>query len=146
MPVSWTDRISPREVPFSWARFGHVPLALAGLAWFAPAEWRLYALLAAVLTVVWPFCIVMIDDVEIYFVVAWTSAAGAYLLGPMILPIYWLGGFFGFILIILLDSYGIVPATGLAAQSARRARGEVYDIDSVADGDKIGRASCRERV
>lgn len=112
-----------------------MPLALAGLAWFAPGDWERYALLTAVLTLVWPFCIVMTDGVEIYFVVAWTSAAGAYLLGPMILPIYWVAGFFGFVLIVVLDSYGIVPATGLAAQSARRARGEPYDTASVADGD-----------
>jgi signal transduction histidine kinase len=135
VPVSWTDRISPREVPFSWARFGHVPLALAGLAWFDPGAWRIYALVTAVLTVVWPFCIVMADGVEIYFLVAWTSAAGAYLLGPMILPIYWAAGFLGFVLITLLDGRGILPATGLAAQSARRARGEAYDVGSVADGD-----------
>jgi signal transduction histidine kinase len=112
-----------------------MPLALAGLAWLDAAQWPSYLLLTAVLTVVWPFCIVMTDGVEIYFVVAWTSAAGAYLLGPMILPIYWVAGLFGFVLIVVLDSYGIVPATGLAAQSARRARGEPYDTASVADGD-----------
>ena len=146
MPVSWTDRISPREVPFSWARFGHVPLALAGLFWFDPAAWRTYALFTAVLTVVWPFCIVMADGVEIYFLVAWTSAAGAYLLGPMILPIYWVAGFFGFVLIVVLDGSRLLPATGLAAQSARRARGETYDVESVADGDVRHTRALAEHV
>jgi signal transduction histidine kinase len=114
---------------------GHFPIALAGLAWFDPARWPTYAMLVAVLTLSWPFCLVMADGVEIYFVVAWTSAAGAYLLGPMILPIYWAGGFLGFALIVVLDKQGILPATGLAAQSARRARGEPYELNSVADGD-----------
>ena len=135
MPVSWIDRVLPHEVPASWARLGHFPLALAGLAWFDPAQWPTYAMLVAVLTLSWPFCLVMTDGVEIYFVVAWTSAAGAYLLGPMILPIYWAGGFLGFALIVVLDKQGLLPATGLAAQSARRARGEPYDLNSVADGD-----------
>jgi signal transduction histidine kinase len=134
-PVSWTARIAPREVPFSWARFGHLPLALAGLAWFDPAQWPFYLALALVLAVIWPFCIVLADGVEVYFAVAWTSAAGAYLVGPMILPIYWVGGFLGFALIVLLDSRGSLPAIGLAAQSARRARGEAYEVSSVADGD-----------
>jgi len=106
-----------------------------GLAWFDHAAWPIYVLLTLFLTLVWPFCIVMADGVEIYFAVAWTSAAGAYLLGPMILPIYWLAALLGFALIVVLDGRGIVPSTGLAAQSARRWRGEPYDVTSVADGD-----------
>jgi signal transduction histidine kinase len=108
---------------------------VAGLAWFDTAAWTTYGLVAGVLTLVWPFCIVMADGVEIYFVVGWTSAAAAYLLGPMILPVYWVAGLLGFALIVVLDGRGLVRATGLAAQSARRYRGDEYDVSSVADGD-----------
>lgn len=112
-----------------------MPLALGGLAWVDPGAWPTYPLLGAVLTLVWPFCIVMADGVELYFLVAWTSAAGAYLLGPVILPVYWVAALLGFVLIVVLDGRGLVPATGLAAEAARRWRGEPYDVASVADGD-----------
>ena len=65
----------------------------------------------------------------------WTSAAAAYVLGPPILPVFWLAAPLGFALIVLLDTAGLVPAVGLAAESARRWRGEPFAIDCVADGD-----------
>jgi len=133
--VSWADRISPPAVPFSWARFLHVPLAIVGAAGFDAARLPEYAVVTVLLTLLWPFCIRMADGVEIYFAVMWTSAAAAYLFGAVTLPIYWIAGFFGFLLIAELDARGIVRATGLAAESAWRYRGEPYALDSVADGD-----------
>jgi len=41
----------------------------------------------------------------------------------------------GFAHIVLLDGAGIVPAVGIAEESARRWRGESFDLDSVVDGD-----------
>ena len=67
--------------------------------------------------------------------VMWTSAAAAYLLGPAILPVFWVSAPLGFALTVLLDGAGIVPAVGLAAESAKRWRGEPFALDSVADGD-----------
>jgi signal transduction histidine kinase len=90
---------------------------------------------ATVLTLEWPFCIRLTEGVELYMPVMWTSAAAAYVLGPAILPVFWVAAPLGFVLIVLLDTAGIVPALGLAAQSARRWRGEPFDIECVADGD-----------
>jgi signal transduction histidine kinase len=124
-----------RDAPFAWLRRLHPLLALGGLYWFDASQWPIYLLLLVVLAVEWPFCIHLADDVEVYFPVAWTSAAAAYLLGPMILPIYWVAGVLGFALIVVLDGRGIVPAVGVAAESARRYRGEPFALDSVVDGD-----------
>ena len=124
-----------RDAPFAWLRRLHPVLALAGLWWFDPSQWAIYLLVLVVLAVEWPFCIHLADDVEVYFPVAWTSAAAAYLLGPVILPIYWLAGVLGFALIVVLDARGIVPAVGIAAESAKRYRGEPYDARSIVDGD-----------
>ena len=124
-----------RDAPFAWLRRLHPLLALAGLYWFDPAQWHVYLLVLVVLAIEWPFCIHLADDVEVYFPVAWTSAAAAYLLGPVILPIYWIAGVLGFALIVVLDGRGIVPAVGVAAESARRYRGEPFALDSVVDGD-----------
>ena len=124
-----------RDAPFAWLRRLHPVLALGGLYWFDPGQWHVYLLVLAVLSVEWPFCVHLADDVEVYFPVAWTSAAAAYLLGPVILPIYWLAGVLGFALIVVLDSRGVVPAVGVAAESARRYRGEPFALDSVVDGD-----------
>jgi signal transduction histidine kinase len=124
-----------RDAPFAWLRRLHPVLALAGLWWFDPSQWATYVLVLIVLAVEWPFCIHLADDVEVYFPVAWTSAAAAYLLGPVILPIYWIAGVLGFALIVVLDARGTVPAVGVAAESARRYRGEPFALDSVVDGD-----------
>jgi signal transduction histidine kinase len=110
-------------------------LAVLGLEWVEPAHWSLYLLVLALLTVEWPFCIRLADDVEVYFPVMWTAAGAAYLLGPAVLAVYWIAGVLGFALIVLLDARRIVPAVGLAAESARRYRGEPYALDSVVDGD-----------
>jgi len=108
---------------------------VAGLWWVVPSDWPSYLLLFAVLAVEWPFCISLADAVEVYFPVSWTAAGAAYALGPVVLPIYWLAGVAGFALIIVLDARRIVPAVGIAAESARRYRGEPYAPDSVVDGD-----------
>jgi signal transduction histidine kinase len=113
----------------------HQPLALAGLFWLAPDRWRLYLLVLTVLTLEWPFCIRLADDVEIYFPVMWTAGAAAYLIGPMVLPVYWLAALLGFVLIVVLDARGLVPAVGVAAESAKRYRGEPFALESVVDGD-----------
>jgi len=138
--VSWRGRIRPRDVPgqdapFAWLRYLHEPLALAGLWWIDPSAWPLYLLLTVLLIVEWPFCISLADDVEIYFPVMWTSAAATYIIGPAILPVYWIASFLGFVLIIVLDKRGVIPAVGFAADSAKRFRGEPYRLDSVVDGD-----------
>jgi signal transduction histidine kinase len=110
-------------------------LAVGGLYWVVAADWPVYLLLLAVLSAEWPFCIRLADDVEVYFPVMWTSAAAAYVLGAAVLPIYWIAGVVGFALIVVLDARKIVPALGLAAESARRYRGEPYALASVVDGD-----------
>jgi signal transduction histidine kinase len=124
-----------RDAPFAWLRWLHQPLALLGLYWLEPSQWPVYLLVFTVLTVEWPFCIRLADDVEVYFAVKWTAAAAAYLLGPVILPLYWLAALLGFALIVVLDTRGIVPAVGVAAESARRYRGEPFALDTVVDGD-----------
>jgi signal transduction histidine kinase len=89
----------------------------------------------AILALEWPLCIRLTQGVEVYLPVMWTSAAAAYVLGPVILPVFWVAAPLGFALIVLLDSAGLVPAVGLAAESAKRYRGEPFDLDSVSDGD-----------
>src|SRR5204862_7029954 len=105
------------------------------LWWFDPHAGWFALLLVVLLTVEWPFCIRLADDVEVYFPVAWTAAGAAYLLGPLVLPVYWIAGLLGFALIVVLDARRIVPAVGLAAESAKRYRGQPYDPASVVDGD-----------
>jgi signal transduction histidine kinase len=139
-PASWKDRIHPpgapnTDAPFAWLRHLHQPLALAGLYWFDPSQWQLYLLVLVVLVVEWPFCIRLADGVEMYFPVMWTAAGAAYLLGPMILPVYWLAALIGFALIGILDLHGIVPAVGVAAESVKRYRGEPFALDTVVDGE-----------
>jgi signal transduction histidine kinase len=124
-----------RSAPFAWLHYLHPVLALAGLYWFDAREWPVYLLVFVVLTIEWPFCIRLADGVEVYFPVMWTAAASAYVLGPVALPVYWLAALFGFALIVVLDQRGVVPAVGLAAESARRYRGEPFALDSVVDGD-----------
>ncbi len=135
MRASWTARIAPPGVPFSWLRWAHIPLAAGGLFWVEPAEWPTYLLVTIVLALEWPFCIRLTQGVEVYMPVMWTSAAAAYVLGPAILPAFWVAAPLGFALIVVLDSAGLVPAVGLAAESAKRYRGEPFALDSVADGD-----------
>jgi len=106
-----------------------------GLWWAEPDAWPRYLVVTAILVLEWPFCIRLTQGVEVYMPVMWTSAAAAYVLGPVILPVFWVAAPLGFALIVLLDSAGLVPAVGLAAESAKRYRGEPYDPDSVTDGD-----------
>ena len=138
--ASWRDRLLPRgaparDAPFAWLRHLALPLAVVGLLWLDPARWPLYLLVTVLLALEWPFCIRLADDVEAYFPVWWTAAAAAYVLGPMVLPVYWVAAALGFVAIVVLDRYGIVPAVGLAAESARRVRGEPFALDSIVDGD-----------
>jgi signal transduction histidine kinase len=138
--ASWSHRVHPpgaptRDAPFAWIRHLHIVLALIGLAWFDPAQWPLYLLVLVLLSVEWPFCIRLADDVEVYFPVMWTAAGAAYILGPVVLAVYWIAGVLGFTLIVVLDGRRIVPAVGLAAESARRYRGEPFALESVVDGD-----------
>jgi len=135
VPASWTDRAAPPGAPASWLRWLHVPLAAAGLPWVDVAAWPAYLTVLLVLALERPFCIRLTEGVEVYMPVMWTSAAAAYLLGPAILPIFWVAAPLGFAHIVLLDGAGIVPAVGIAEESAHRWRGQPFDLDSVADGD-----------
>src|SRR5262245_54581834 len=94
---------SPAGEPFAWLRFLHLPLAMVGLLGFRAADWPLYLTVLALLTVLWPFHIQLSKDVEIYLPASWTAAAAAYLLGPALLPVFWLSTALGFGLIVLLD-------------------------------------------
>jgi hypothetical protein len=100
-----------------------------------PAAWSRYLTVTLVLALEWPFCIQLTEGVEVYMPVMWTSAAAAYLLGPAILPVFWVAALLGFTLIVLLDGAGIVPTVGLAKESVRRWRGQPFTLDTVADGD-----------
>jgi len=105
------------------------------LLWLDPAAWSRYLTVTLVLALEWPFCIRLTEGVEVYMPVMWTSAAAAYLLGPAILPLFWTAALLGFALVVLLDGVGVVPAVGLAAESARRWRGQSFALESVTDGD-----------
>ena len=124
-----------RDAPFAWLHHLHPLLGLAGLWWIVPGDWPVYLLVFVVLAIEWPFCIHLADGVEVYLPVMWTSAAAAYLLGPVILPLYWLAALAGFVLIVVLDTRRLVPAVGIAADSARRYRGEPFALDTVVDGE-----------
>ncbi len=132
MPASSTT--DPRAF---WLRWLHLPLALLGLPWVDLDQWPRYALVVSLLALEWPFCIRLTLDADVYMYmpVMWTSAAAAYALGPAILPVFWVASLLGFALIVLLDRAGLVPAEGIAAESARRWRGQPFDAGTVADGD-----------
>jgi len=116
-------------------RYGHVALALAGLAWFEPSAWPLYLLLLGLVTVERPFYFELGDSVQLYLPVTWTIAAGAYLAGPATMPVFWVAALAGFGMIILLDSSGLVEATGIAKNTAQRVRGEPFESEIVIDGE-----------
>ena len=124
-----------RNAPFAWLHYLHPLLGLVGLYWVVPSDWPVYLLVFVVLAIEWPFCIHLADDVEVYFPVMWTSAAAAYLLGPVVLPLYWFAALAGFVLIVVLDTYRVVPAVGMAAESSRRYRGEPFALETVVDGE-----------
>ncbi len=115
----------------------HLPLAALGLLWVEPERWPQYLVVIAVLALEWPFCIRLTlgADVYMYMPVMWASAAAAYLLGPAILPAFWIASLLGFAFIVVLDGFGVLPAMGIAAESARRWRGEPFEPDVVADGE-----------
>jgi signal transduction histidine kinase len=132
--VRASSKADPRAL---WLRWLHLPLALLGLPWLELDQWPRYLLVVSLLALEWPFCIRLTLDADVYMYmpVMWTSAAAAYALGPAILPVFWLASLLGFALIVVLDGAGLVPAEGIAAESARRWRGQAFDADTVADGD-----------
>jgi signal transduction histidine kinase len=104
------------------------------MAWVDAAAWPFYLTVLLVLTLEWPFHIQLAEGVEIYLPAAWTSAAAAYLVGPPVLPIFWVSCTLGFGLIVLLDGAGLVRATGITAESVQRVRGEGSPPGSGVDG------------
>jgi signal transduction histidine kinase len=88
----------------------------------------------AVLTLEWPFCIQLAENVEVYFPVTWTSAAAAYVLGLPVVFFVWVSATLGYVLMFVLDGAGLVAATGLAADSMRRLRGEPAPPGEAVDG------------
>ncbi len=98
-------------------------------------HWPLYVVVLLLLVVEWPFCIRLTEDVEVYFAVRWTGAAAAYVVGPMILPLYWLSAILGFALIVVLDTAGVIRTSGIAAESVKRYRGQPYARTSINDGE-----------
>ena len=86
------------------------------------------------LSVVWPFHIDLTKDVEIYLPAMWTAAAGAYLLGPAILPVFWMSTVVGFVVIVALDSLGLVRATGITGETVKQVRGEPYPPGTGVEG------------
>jgi len=139
-PDSWIRRLwppaeYPGNEPFAWLRFLHAPIALAGVAWLDPHQWVLYVSLLVLLTLLWPFHLQLTEGVEIYPPASWTSAAAAYFLGPALLPIFWVSSSTGFALIVALDVTGIIPATGITADSVRQVRGLPFPPGSNVDGN-----------
>jgi signal transduction histidine kinase len=104
------------------------------MLWVAPAAWPLYLTMLAVLTFEWPLHIQLAEEVEIYLPVTWTGAAAAYVLGPPILPVFWLSATLGFIVIVALDGAGLVRASGITAESVRQVRGEPHPPGVGVDG------------
>src|SRR5262249_23108116 len=80
------------------------------------------------------FHIQLSKDVEIYLPASWTAAAAAYLLGPALLPVFWLSTALGFGLIVLLDGAGLVRAHGITAETVRQVRGQPYPPGVGVDG------------
>jgi signal transduction histidine kinase len=138
-PASWIRRwfppaAPPAGEPFAWLRFLHLPIALVGLAWSDPHAWPLYVAVLITLSLIWPFHIQLTEGVEIYLPETWTSAAAAYLLGPGLLPVFWLSTSFGFAAIVVLDRLGLVQATGITAETIRQMRGEPFPPGNGTDG------------
>ncbi len=131
----WPPAEYPGGEPFAWLRFLHAPIALVGVAWLDPHRWVLYTGLLVLLTVLWPFHLQLTEGVEVYPPASWTSAAAAYFLGPAVLPIFWLSSSTGFALIVALDVTGILPATGITADSVRQVRGLPFPAGSNVDGN-----------
>lgn len=139
-PASWIRRVFPPAAPpagepFAWLRFLHLPIALVGLAWSDPHAWPQYAIVLATLSLVWPFHIQLTEGVEIYLPATWTSAAAAYLLGPGLLPVFWLSTSLGFVAMLVLDRVGLVRASGITAETIRQMRGEPYPPGNGVDGN-----------
>ena len=87
-----------------------------------------------VLTLSWPFCVQLTDGVEMYWPVRWTAGAAAYVLGPPIVAVYTISSTLGWVLIGICDRTGLVRASGLAADSLRRMRGEPAPAENYVDG------------
>jgi signal transduction histidine kinase len=99
-----------------------------------PAAWRSYVVVLLVLVTLWPFHIELAEGVEIYLPAMWTSSAAAYLLGAPILATFWASTVLGFVLIVVLDGLGLVPATGITADTIRQVRGQPCPADTAEDG------------
>jgi signal transduction histidine kinase len=133
--ASWKDRIERPGWERQVFRHVHTGFALAGLWWLDPSAWPLYLLLLALVAVERPFYLQLANGVQLYLPVTWVIAAGAYLAGPATMPVFWIAALFGFGMIILLDSTGLVTAHGIALESARRFRGQPYDLEVCVDGE-----------
>lgn len=96
--------------------------------------WPTYVAVLAVLTLEWPFCIQIADGAEVYLSVVWTASAAAYVLGPPILPIFWLSATLGWVLIVWFDRRGWIEAKGVAAENLKRLYGEPYRPGNFDDG------------
>jgi signal transduction histidine kinase len=107
---------------------------VGGLLLSDPAAWPLCLTVLTVLTLEWPFHIQLAEGAEIYLPAAWTSTAAAYLIGPAVLPVFWVSSTLGFVLIVVLDGAGLVRATGITAESVRRVRGEPSPPGAGVDG------------
>jgi signal transduction histidine kinase len=123
---------------WAWLRFLHQPLAAAGLLAVDPGAWPVYLAVLVVLTVEWPFHLQLADDLEIYPPAEWTAASAAYLFGLAVLPVFWLSTALGFGLIALLDTTGVVRASGIAADSVRWIRGRPHPPGVTVDGHLRG--------
>lgn len=117
-----------------WLRYLNVPMALLGFVAYAPDMVVPYLVVMVLLALEWPLCLQLAGGVEVYLPVSWASAASAYVLGPMVLPVVWTSATLGFFLIERLDRAGVVRARGLAAEGVRRWRGEPYKEGSDVDG------------
>jgi len=135
VPGSWKDKVERGGPARTAFRYGHIAFALVGLFWFEPSAWPLYLLLLGLIAVKRPFYFELGDGVQLYLPVTWTIAAGAYLAGPASMPVFWVAALAGFGMIVLLDSSGLVEATGIAKNTALRVRGEPFERQTVIDGE-----------
>jgi signal transduction histidine kinase len=102
------------------------------------SDWTLSLIVMGLLSLVWPFHIDLTEDVEIYLPGMWTSAAAAYILGPAVLPVYWMSTTLGFVLIVVLDGMGLVRATGITGETVRQVRRQPFPEATGVDGHLRG--------
>ena len=109
-------------------------MVLLGLVAGDFSNWPLVLSALTVVVLVWPLHIPLLRGVEIYLAVQWVGGAAAYLMGVAVLPVFWLASIPGFLLISLLDRFGLVRAHGLAAENVRRFRGQPYHPGALVEG------------